>query len=299
MNNNVQKIEGEEVRCGCLALTKALIGISELYLAEQATKENAFGSFRLYKAVQTYYVVFNLIASYIVINDKEFDEEKETYSKVKRKYTRVDLNNLNSDDESSETWNNRRKWEQDLITLITHSMIKAFSEKCRENASPLLNLSTNSAALRILYDEFIDESSDYKYEKLCYIRDRAIYRPSHVVGLNGDYYQTSKDVRSEIDSLPNSEKLLEILLKYVEKLVECQEDVKFYFCSYIRNEKEYLKEDLRLSDSKIIELQNKHIMLDDYSVPDYFCHLLELENADIAIELYEKFWIPIKNRIYG
>lgn len=49
MNNNVQKIEGEEVRCGCLALTKALIGISELYLAEQATKENAFGSFRLYR----------------------------------------------------------------------------------------------------------------------------------------------------------------------------------------------------------------------------------------------------------
>lgn len=286
MDNNGQIIHGEEVSCACLALSKALVGISELYLSERASKENKYGSFRIYKAIQTYYVVFNIFASYIVMY--------ENIEKISKNYVRVDFDMLNSEDNSSQAWKKQKILEQDLITLIKHGMIMDFCKECRKNPDKL----RNSIVLRVIYEAFIDEDSGNIYEKLCYIRDRAIYRPSHVMGLDGSYYQTSKYVRSEIDSLPDSDYLFQIFLKYVEALVTDKEDIRFYFGRPIGNDKEYLNNTLSISDDTIIALQNKQIMSEDYSVPDFLCHIMELENIDIAIELFEKFWVPTLKTIW-
>ena len=82
--------------------------------------------------------------------------------------------------------------------------IKKYCNALRKRASskevPL------SPFLSILHDAFVSDSCRLiLFEKADYIRDRAIYRPSHVSSFTDTPIQTSKNTREQIDSMPDSE----------------------------------------------------------------------------------------------
>lgn len=275
----------QDLACATLAINKAIIGIAELSLAEKAAKRHRYGAFRYSKAIQTYYAAYNIMASYMILTNQICKETKKDYDSV-------DPVKLNSEDESPETWEGQRKLEQDLSTLIGHSGIRKQCRKMRgwdpDELDPLEKL---------IWDTFVVPGSPLLYEKICYIRDRTIYRPSYVISTEGTPLQTSMYVRKEIDSLPNSHYLFAFMQRYLKAVLQ-QKDIDFLTlhihlteCRVI-NSTEYLVS-LGIGDKDIRKLKNNQLIREDNSMPSYICQLLELEPVNIVIKLYKAFWGPI------
>lgn len=282
-------IKNRDRDCAALAVNRALIGIAELSLAEKAAKEARFGQFRNTKAILTYYTVYNIMTSYMIISQN-------IPNKYRNNYKYVDKDLLNSDDESPETWDRHKELEQDLSSLITHGHIKSFCADMRTE-----NIKPNSELDSFMCETFMKKGALLLYNKLCYIRDRAIYRPTFVVSKNGDneeFAQTSRDVRKEIDSLPDSETIYNVILNYL-KFVAKLDNVAF--CDLygrlkhklvVYGNDEYLRTIGVDEEQKKMLIENG-IMSDELEVPTYICQLLELESVDIVVDLYNTFWKPL------
>lgn len=157
-----------------LCLHKSLIGISELKSIEELTDSSILHELNISKAINTYYIVFHLMTFCMLI-----DSEHELIIKTKLKNGKVpfEVNEkiLNSKNEKPNTWEKQKHLEVDLASAITHTQIKDYcSNKRKSNIS--------SEPINIIFNHFIKEEPEtILYEKICYIRDRIIYRPPLVV----------------------------------------------------------------------------------------------------------------------
>lgn len=201
--------QSDIAHCAALAFHKSLIGISELSLVEDAGTP-----FRFAKAIQTYYPVYHLfVCSMLLDNDYELRLNR---GMLPERYE-VEKSELNNQSDLPEQWNKGRELEQDLASLIQHANIRRYCEKARKNPEGLRPYASS------LYAAFIESDGNPKhkctpglFEKLEYIRDRAVYCPTHIVYKDGGYAQTSYDVRKEIEGLPSSKDLYNTLFSFLK-----------------------------------------------------------------------------------
>lgn len=298
-----EKNENDIAACSVLALHKAIIGVCELFFLESAS-EKLGNRFRPSIAVQTYYIVYHLFCScmlldndydliYRIVNNKECQDLVEEYEKNSKW--------LNDDREIPKVWN-KCKWNEiDIATSITHENIKKYCKDFRDN-----NRYNNCHGfLRVLYLNFIKELPNSRmsikglYEKLDYIRDRSIYRPTLVVQNNKDfnYAQTSNDVRKEIDGLPTSNDLYSVVSEIVSEIFKNNSNrmlnkfiESFYF------------------DTMPVDCNEDHLHMFGYDwedviklggnkefeyVPMFVYQLIELFSYEDTKLVYEKYWKPL------
>jgi hypothetical protein len=212
----------------------------------------------------------------------------------------VNFNDLSDPSELPNVWNEFKLLEQDLSTLITHTDVKEYCDCLREESEKL------DEVFRILYNNFIfaDENKPNKsikglYEKLCYVRDRAIYRPSNVIDVEGGYIQTSKYVRKEIDELPDSAYIFDVIRKIYREIL-IKSNIKgrsmyksFYSLLWVSHVFETVEEvkKLGITDSEIDELRfMKSFNADELSFSSYISQLIELVNPNRLFSDLEDFW---------
>ena len=164
-----------------------------------------------------------------------------------------------------------------------------------------------------LYDYFInDTDSEVRcipalYEKLCYVRDRIIYRPSYVPVSSGDTVQTSAQLGEEVRSLPGAEYLYEAISEVYRKLLVCMEAERekdrhgvymtMFTAMWLGRVNEKDLKTLCAIGHKKCRLQRLGRRDDggEYSFPTYISHLLELENIDFIRKYHKKYWKPLEN----
>ena len=276
--------EKDVIQSAALAFHKALIGVVQLNELEN-------NNLRLPKAVITYYIVYHIftLCMLLDLNDS-----------VKK----IDLCNpkeLNSKSELPEQWNLQRKLEEDYATRIKHIDIKKYCEHMRKKETGKL-----SATEKILFENFIKQPPDENtpcisglYEKLCYVRDRAIYRPSVLELTNGGYVQTSLDVKKEIDSLPNSGELYKVICSmYNEFISEAKQTKKYNYllaymwCLPIDCSDSFAE----LSDSDAALLRTMQSFYTDNGLNSHICHMLELYDDISQIKKYDDiYWRPLRD----
>ena len=299
-------------RSASLSLHKSLIGVAQLYAIEIASNVKDFGSFRTSKALLTYYSVYHLFTASILLSGRHKPKLNEIYSELANgKYIgKITAEQLGNESEQPDVWRKQKKHERDMATLINHSDIKEYCLTLRtmkkQNVPLLLFEDT-------LFDSFIeDELKEGErciiglYEKLCYVRDRVLYRPSFVLDTEGHLWQTSKDVRREVDSLPSSDYLYTNISKFIQHFISNLHEqtpewwLVFYFCMALsdRNIDELLemghtKEEIErlLSECGFAVQGGKSVI----SVTPHISQLLELESADNIIKWHNKYWSPLFN----
>ena len=283
-------------KSSALAFHKSIIGICELSALESV--ENATVSFRISKAVQTYYIVYHLFTAAMLLYDEYAIKSK---SKIEREKVRFEVygKDLNSPNETAMQWDSAQKYETDFATSITHSDIKSFCKTIRNKKN---QGDTLPSFLELLYAHFIkeleDETKSIKclYNKLCYVRDRAIYRPSFVVNAeDGLDWQTSLAVRKEIDDLPSSVYLFKIIKKFFSSLDSEHNNFHYMFLfSFWHSPVECDSSDFRGYDVE----DKKNIEYCDGAVSSYLCHLMELEDKERVLECKSKYWDELKKINY-
>ena len=279
--------------CGsaALAMHKAIIGICELDSLENAASQCA-RSLKQAIAVQTYYIVYHLFTccmlldpdykiSFILKKDKIFYGTEQKFIK-KKSHTPKD-------------WKLRKYDESDLAVMISHGNIKDYCEELRGKR-------IDNRYLKKLYDYFIDENAScVLYEKIAYIRDRSIYRPTYVITDRGETFQTSLYVREQIDSLPKSIDLFSVI-KDIHKCIcdlainnGCVKDnflftyLEKFNASTVTCSSEYAA---KLGYSwEILEKMGGSELTK--TVPSFLCQLMELESPEMAYVFYQKYWQPI------
>lgn len=177
-------MQGDIISSAALAFHKAIIGISQLDMIEKMESDSV-SICRLPKAVLTYYILFHLFTICMLLSDNYRAKEKE------EKYIGT-LDDLNSPLETPEQWNRQQQLESDYATRIKHGNIKSYCNTLRKKDYNLLN-----PIEKILFDNFVQAPPDDStpcikglYEKVCYIRDRVIYRPSIVPLKEGGFRHT-------------------------------------------------------------------------------------------------------------
>ena len=289
-------------QCSALSIHKALMGISELNALEKLSGNEISGGFRVSRAVSTYYTIFHLFTAMMLLdNDYEIEVSKKKIQNGVLDF-KVSKDILNDKNETPDVWNTAKEVEQDISTFITHYNIKQYCENCR------LNNNKQSLEYRILYENFI--KVDYNpynsiaglYEKVCYIRDRVIYRPSIVIDEDNNLIQTSLDVRKEIESLPKSNELYQIISKILDQInkkSKSDNPIYAYFLTYLWN--------FNCSDE-----ENECVMMDDYTKEEYIrlsygfrnreeelpwhlSHHVETTNKTRVLSDNENYWIPLRN----
>ncbi|WP_139490096.1 hypothetical protein [Brevibacillus dissolubilis] len=294
--------------CSALSFHKAIIGISELKAIESVQNIDIAGGLRISKTISSYYILYHLFTSLMLLDERyplrfyfpTKQIEGRSYVEVE-----VDENILNSEDETPEQWIEQGKLEQDLSSRINHQNIKGYIKDLRENFGIRNDI---KSPFRILHDHFIYH--DYEnnqtsipalYEKLNYIRDRAIYRPTNVLNLEGKTIQTSKDVRKEIDNLPNWEEFYSYLKDLYQSIVEeAKDDRRGVFCGFlfklwfspIVEDASYLKS-IGWTDDDILELKFKNT--DRLFFPSFLSQLLEIAEVKRVKEDVNCLWVPLYN----
>ena len=296
-----------------LSLHKSIMGIAQLDALEKASNVKLYGDFRTAKAILTYYSVYHVFVASILLSerllqDKDVNKLFKTISKDEY-IGLVSEKQLNSTSEHPNQWENQRGYESDLATQITHSQIKKYCKQLREEKAANKALQPYE---EILYNAFIgDEPKENEkciaglYEKICYIRDRTIYRPSFVVDDKGKIWQTSKDIRIEIDSLPTSDMIYSHVADFIYCLIntvtESNPSARNLLYCFLTDLCEcdidellnmgHSKEDIeRLSQEFRFELDQKDKTI---CVTAHISQLLELENIDIIVKWHNKFWNPL------
>lgn len=262
--------------CAALAFHKALIGISELSLVERAGS-----SFRFAKALQTYYPVYHLFTCNMLLdNSYELRFKENPLFPDDYKEYEVDIEKLNNPSETPEQWDHGREYEQDLASLIQHSDIRKYCRLSRKAFDKL------KPYTKILYKAFIENDGNEKhpcipglYEKLDYVRDRSIYRPTHVVLSDGTYAQTSYDVRKEIESLPSSEDIYNTIFSFYREVYSTSEqyEIEKLFIIYVKSDfvecKGKIAKRLGYSWEAIEKMGGKK---ENNTVPSFLCQMMEL-----------------------
>ncbi|HHK5530376.1 TPA: hypothetical protein ACQUHF_004370 [Bacillus paranthracis] len=289
--------------CAALAFHKSLVGISELRSLESIKDHPTAGGLRISRALNTYYSIYHLFVAMMLL-DRGFD------IKVNPRKDEegiidfgVNLQELNNPKETPDAWDAAGKLEQDLATNITHSNVKQYCRYLRRKKDRL------SASYKMLYDNFVkvednqNKSVKGLFEKICYIRDRAVYRPSIVYSEEGGKIHTSKDIRKEIEGLPSSEELLrmvkEIILllqvkcKTLEEYKEKKPDPLLIACfgsfsnSYFGEEEQHVR-NLGYTDEDIEEFKN--INQDALGFQSHITHLMELVNRERLRKDHADIW---------
>ena len=282
--------------CAALAFHKSVIGLCELSALETARCSSY--SFRISRAVQTYYIAYHLFTAVMLLYDDY--EIKMPASKLKKNVVLFEVygKDLNSPKETAAQWDLSGGYEKDLAVAITHAQIKEFCEKIRTKKR---NNDELPPFLEVLYSYFIEEMEDETksikclYNKLCYIRDRAVYRPSFVVNAeNGNDWQTSFHVRKEIDDLPSSTFLFEVIKELYLSIGAKDSTLNQRFFSSLwatsipRNDfdfRSYTEEEKAV----ICHLSN--------NVDSYMCQMMELEDKARILECKEKYWNVLKKPV--
>ncbi|MDY7993094.1 hypothetical protein UY286_19955 [Paenibacillus polymyxa] len=288
--------------CSCSALSfhKSLIGLSELRALESVKDVESAGGLRISRAVLTYYSVYHLFISLMLLDERFNLKVPKRLCSNGIVNLGVNFNDLSDPSELPNVWNEFKLLEQDLSTLITHTDVKEYCDCLREESEKL------DEVFRILYNNFIfadenkpNESIKGLYEKLCYVRDRAIYRPSNVIDVEGGYIQTSKYVRKEIDELPDSAYIFDAIRKIYREIL-IKSNIKgrsmyksFYSLLWVSHVFETVEEvkKLGITDSEIDKLRfMKSFNADELSFSSYISQLIELVNTNRLFSDLEDFW---------
>lgn len=270
-----------------LAMHKAIIGVCQLEELEKHS-EHGFAEFRAAKAISKYYIVYHLFTCCMLLDP---DFQIRFYESIEDFSYGVDPDRLTSESHSPDDWRLRKQLEEDLAVGITHGAIKSYCARLRRYRHK-----SAPQYVKILYSNFVDQNTaKVLFEKISYIRDRSIYRPTHVVTKDNGDYQTSKHVRNQIDGLPNSSELFEILRKM--HLQICRSvtwengDLLTAYAMRFAQENVICGTDYPLALGYTWELLEK--MGGDEgegSVPTFLCQLMELVSPKAAICFYEKYW---------
>lgn len=227
------------------------------------------------------------------------------------KFGTVTEEEINNSSETPEQWDACQSNEMDWATAIRHYQIKDFCAKLR--ISSYAEFSVQAPYLVPLYNYFVDSSGSEEscipglYEKLCYVRDRVIYRPSYVLTQSESIVQTSAQLHKEITSLPTSEYLYRAISEVYAGMIHAMDKERSCGdlhrpCTSILSEMWYgtAKDDL----DELCSLGHKRRRLqylgrknaDDgtYAFPTYICHLLELESIDFIQKYRKRYWRPLE-----
>lgn len=274
--------EKDVIHSAALAFHKALIGVVQL-------KELESCNLRLPKAVITYYIVYHIFTLCMLLDEGYSGEKIESF----------DLNALNSKSELPEEWNLQRKLEEDYATRIKHSEIKKYCVSIRKKKTDKL-----SSTEKILFENFIKQPPDGNapcisglYEKLCYVRDRAIYRPSVVKLKDGSYVQTSLDVKREIDSLPDSRELYKVICSIYREFISGAKQIKKYnyllaymWCCPVDCSDVFEK--LNSRDAALLKTMECFNAENGFN--PHICHMLELYDDISQIKKFDDmYWRPL------
>ena len=225
-------------------------------------------------------------------------------------YGKTTKQEINNPSEVPEQWELGKSYEADWATNITHWQIKEFCRHlCNEKKDQWQN---DAPYLLPLYQNFIkDRGIDSPcipalYEKLCYIRDRIIYRPSYEPMSSGEIVQTSAQLGQEVQSLPNAAYLYQAILDVYQGLISCMKS-EMQNCQhgiYIAMLTEMWVGRVNEGDlSNLCGLGHKKTRLQKlgkrdedgmYSFPTYISHLLEIENIDYIRKYVKKYWEPLE-----
>jgi hypothetical protein len=205
-----------------------------------------------------------------------------------------------------------------MSTIITHKDAKSYCDSLRKKKKD------GKAFVKyedVIFDAFIDDTLDADgkcirglYEKVNYVRDRVIYRPSLVVASNGALFQTSKDVRKEIDSLPDSQWLYSVVKETIASIIALIPKEKgdtnlFWWILYVfyipRNDRDCSElKDLGHSEDDIRRITKECDEARYYEDKGVLCvshnisHLLELESIEIIIKWHKRYWVPLYPNIH-
>ena len=291
-----RRAENNVLDIGCsaaLAIHKSLIGIAELSALESA-KNTLQSQFRRAIAIQTYYVIYHLFACCMFL-----DQEYEIRFKKRGFYYGASLDALEVEASTPSEWKSLGKIEQDLATRIKHIDIKNYCSGNRYNSIEGLRTRITRRAnsvpeyLKCLYDNFVDNDCRLVlFEKADYIRDRAIYRPSHVVsGINSNPIQTSEDVRKEIDSLPSSRQLYVVIKEIHQKICSIETVYTYPYCFAFSKEgvdcKTKYAQDLGYSWDILKQVGGEE---GNEMVPTFICQMMELFEARETVQFYNEYW---------
>lgn len=290
--------------CAALAFHKSLIGLSQLNALERVSGQSS--SMHGVRGIYTYYVAYHLFCACMLITPPEFVGAKF------KEPAEVTDEQIDNPSECPEQWDRGKEYEADWATKITHGQIKDFCKKLREGGRQ--NWEVSIPYLIPLYDYFVDDTGADKscipamYEKLCYIRDRVLYRPSNVITTSGRIVQTSAQMGKELRSLPDSEQLYQIIKRIYLGIVSCaeQEYKAEEFGPYRQMLWEMwdggVEEDIndlcRLGHKKrrLQMLGQKGEEKDKYSYPAYVSHLLEIESIDFVRMYRKKYWVALEQQ---
>jgi hypothetical protein len=232
---------------------------------------------------------------------------KEEKKKIKDGHLNIAVltSELNSDLETPEAWNRARLLEQDISTKINHTQIKDYCAFLREknDKGELV-----SPAYNILYENFVkvlaDEKTSLKglYEKVCYVRDRVLYRPSFAIGEEEAFIHTSNQLRAEIENLPDSNDIYFVITEIYKELISSAKD-KNIFRKFIRllwtdriEESEVNVKRLGYTTNDIEKYKmNGNGNEIPLSFSPYITHLMELVNRERLEHDYECYWMPLYN----
>lgn len=294
--------------CAALAFHKSLIGLAELNALETAASKMTFSPFLQGRAVFTYYVVYHLFTACMLLAPDTFFKEP---LQAPQKYGEITIEELNASSETPAQWDACTKNEKDWAANIRHRQIKDFCEEVRkltqkqeEESIPYIDA---------LYRHFIGPS-DFEgpcipglLEKLCYVRDRVIYRPTFIETPSDGQVQTSAQLHEELTSLPNSKVLYTAISETYAGIMQvmrkerlekspsrpCWRMLSDMWNGMVSDD----LDDLCALGHKRRRLQ--HLGKRDphtgiYDFPTYICHLLELENIDFILKYRKKYWEPLE-----
>lgn len=134
--------------CAALAFHKSIIGLCELTSIENINT----ASLRLSKALSTYYCVYHLFTCCMLL-DSAYDiivpfDKSDGYARYGCKDSE-----LNDPSETPEVWEQQKKHEQDLATMINHEQIKNHCKLLRAGA---LKQKSWQPFKQLLYKYFIE-----------------------------------------------------------------------------------------------------------------------------------------------
>jgi hypothetical protein len=213
----------------------------------------------------------------------------------------VDAEKLNSLSEKPETWAELRDIEQDISTMITHYQIGKYCSALREKGDNNLL----PEYLNLIYQNFVKTLPDKNvsinglYEKLCYIRDRSVYRPSYVIDENNVMIHISLNIRSEIENLPKSNELYIIIIEILEAIVK-EKDIylnsflRILWIDHVSETKEHVI-DLGYNENDIEILKYKYSFeQNELSFSTYITHLMEPADRERTISDVENILNPLR-----
>lgn len=296
--------EDEKLECAALAFHKSLICLSQLDALEKAAGPVAI--FLGARGLFVYETVYHLFCACILIAPKKYAVELKSL----KDYGKVSDEELDNPSESPKQWENGKIYESDFATIIKHKHVKDFCVGLRK--CPKEDWNQDAPYLSPLYHYFVDDTNSEEkcipglYEKLCYIRDRTLYRPSHVLTASGRTVQTSAQLGSELRSLPNAEYLYcaitevyTAMLRQMER--EWQVGERGTCIRLLTKMWSGKVNEGDLSDLCALGHPRERLQelgecdeSEEYTLPAHISHLLEMESTDFVFAYQKKYWEPLE-----